>query len=394
MTNNMFFLHKHIAPVSARMMTWEVTTAFDETPTEMELRKRFDEEFRDAYECEESQVCFCPLVSFNAADGRRHRYLVAVADEMLINYRKKFDRCLPKQVMLFAIADKILRGTWTEWVNVFEANHKITGEQNAETDFLDGNLLLVALWNQSLYILVFMGGRLCHWSEECGFGKSFDEQCRKRVSLFKKFLHEDELFANDAGALNEFYVQCNTLSNTEELFRAGTKAPFWHLVDLDKCESMKFCEKRRWILKIAVVFALCVALAVALGGRFVKSAVVEVLPVELSQPSAHDLEKLAWANGHRDLFPAKWGPGHGKFWGRLGEVRAGRRNYGECCNPPEFKLLGIVGGRAVLVKMVTGETKILSLGDTLLRYRVKWIGVDEVVLLCGRKEVRYAIETR
>ena len=57
-------------------------------------------------------------------------------------------------------------------------------------------------------------------------------------------------------------------------------------------------------------------------------------------------------------------------------------------------MLGIVGGRAVLVKMVTGETKILSLGDTLLRYRVKWIGVDEVVLLCGRKEVRYAIETR
>ena len=44
----MFFLHKHIAPIPARMMTWEVTTAFDGTLTETELQNRFDEEFHDA----------------------------------------------------------------------------------------------------------------------------------------------------------------------------------------------------------------------------------------------------------------------------------------------------------------------------------------------------------
>ena len=33
----------------------------------------------------------------------------------------------------------------------------------------------------------------------------------------------------------------------------------------------------------------------------------------------------------------------------------------------------------------------LSVGDSLSRYRVKEIGKNEVVLRCGRKEVRYEI---
>ena len=107
---------KKVAPVAARMMTWEVTTAFDGTLTETELRKRFDEDFRDVFNAGfadgECAVFFWPLVSFNASDGRKHRYLVAVADEPLENYRKTFDRCLPKQIELYAIADKVLRGEW------------------------------------------------------------------------------------------------------------------------------------------------------------------------------------------------------------------------------------------------------------------------------------------
>ena len=75
---------KKVAPVAARMMTWEVTTAFDGTLTETELRKRFDEDFRDVFNAGfadgECAVFFWPLVSFNASDGRKHRYLVAVAD--------------------------------------------------------------------------------------------------------------------------------------------------------------------------------------------------------------------------------------------------------------------------------------------------------------------------
>ena len=150
------FWKKRIAPVAARMMTWEVTTAFDGTFTETELHKRFDEDFRDVF-VTESRVFFWPLVSFNASDGRKRRYLVVVADEPLENCRKKFDCCLPKQIALYGIADKILRGKW-DGVDVAE----------------NGNLLFVALWKHRLYILVFMEGRLCHWSEEYGYGESLD----------------------------------------------------------------------------------------------------------------------------------------------------------------------------------------------------------------------------
>ena len=175
------FWKKRIAPVAARMMTWEVTTAFDGTFTETELHKRFDEDFRDVF-VTESRVFFWPLVSFNASDGRKRRYLVVVADEPLENCRKKFDCCLPKQIALYGIADKILRGKW-DGVDVAE----------------NGNLLFVALWKHRLYILVFMEGRLCHWSEEYGYGESLDGACRERVARFKEFLKADELFAKMNG---------------------------------------------------------------------------------------------------------------------------------------------------------------------------------------------------
>ncbi len=54
-------------------------------------------------------------------------------------------------------------------------------------------------------------------------------------------------------------------------------------------------------------------------------------------------------------------------------------------------MLGIVGGRGALMKTAAGETKMLSVGDSLLKYRVKEIGKNEIVLRCGRKEVRYEI---
>ena len=194
------FWKKRIAPVAVRMMTWEVTTAFDGTLTETELHKRFDEEFQDVLG-EECRVFFWPLVSFNASDGRKHRYLVAVADEPLETYRKKFDCSLPRQIALYAIADKVLRGKL---------------EENAE----NGNLLLVALWKHRLYILVFMEGRLCHWSEEYGYGESLDGACRERVARFKEFLKADELLETicEAGDSKAEYYR-NSLLNIARILR-------------------------------------------------------------------------------------------------------------------------------------------------------------------------------
>ena len=396
----MFFWNKRIAPVAARMMTWEVTTAFDGMPTETELRKRFDEDFRDVFNAGfadgECAVFFWPLVSFNASDGRKHRYLVAVADEPLENYRKTFDRCLPKQIALYAIADKILRGEW-DGEDCLKCDETCVGrgrecaELNNDCAEVaeNGNLLFVAFWGHCLYILVFMDGRLCHWSEEYGYGEVFDDACRERVARFKEFLKADELFAkmNDVGEFGEGSPK------VDELFQVAVRDPFWRGKDLDECDSMKTCEQRRWIMSavalfvfFACVFAMCGGSLNLLCAKFFDdefhNSFVNVAPVELSQPAARDLEMLAWAEGHRDLLPAKWTLG-----------RAGLSSRG-ACDSSEFSLLGIVGGRVALVKTSAGETKTLSVGDSLSRYRVKRIGMNDVVMRCGRKEVRYAVKMR
>jgi hypothetical protein len=367
---------RRIAPVAARMMTWEVTTAFDGTLTETELHKRFDEEFLDVLG-EECRVFFWPLVSFNASDGRKHRYLVAMADEPLETCRKKFDCSLPRQIALYAIADKVLRG-------------KLEG--NAE----NGNLLLVALWKHRLYILVFMEGRLCHWSEEYGYGESLDGACRERVARFKEFLKVDEQFAkvNGAGAFKEFFVCCENICagenslNIDEFFLFAAHDPYWRDKDLDKCDSMKPCERRRWMMCAVALLVLCIGIFAMCGSSLDlyanffdderRNSFENVVPVELSLPAA------------RDLLPAKWTLGRIGF--ADGVASETRRISRVDCDSSKFRLLGIVGGRVALVKTSSGETKMLSIGDSLSRYRVTQIGMNDVVMKCGRKEVRYAVK--
>ncbi|MBQ3777136.1 MAG: hypothetical protein II835_03445 [Fibrobacter sp.] len=407
MEGKFLFWKKRIAPVAARMMTWEVTTSFDGTLTETELRKRFDEDFRDVFNAGfadgECAVFFWPLVSFNASDGRKHRYLVAVADEPLENYRKTFDRCLPKQIALYAIADKILRGEW-EGVNGLKCDEICVGRGGECVEFdkncaENGNLLFVALWEHCVYVLVFMEGRLCHWSEEYGYGETFDDACRERVARFKEFLKADELFAkmNGVGEFGEGSPK------VDELFQVAARDPFWCGKDLDACDSMKPCERRRWTMGAVALFAFCACVLAMYGGSLnllyakffdneLFDLIVDAAPVELSQPAARDLEMLAWAEGHRDLLPAKWTLGRAGFVDGVAS-RSWRTSRGTC-DSSEFSLLGIVGGRVALVKTSAGETKTLSVGDSLSRYRVKQIGMNDVVMRCGRKEVRYALKMR
>jgi hypothetical protein len=328
---------------------------------------------------------------------------VAVADEPLENYRKTFDRCLPKQIELYAIADKILRGEWggESCLKCDETCAECGGEcvvfdNNCAEN---GNLLFVAFWGHCLYILVFMEGRLCHWSEEYGYGEVFDDACRERVARFKEFLKADELFAkmNDVGEFGE------GLPKVDELFQVAVRDPFWRGKDLDECDSMKPCELRRWVMSSVALLVFCASVFAMCGGSLnllcakffddeLRNSFVDVAPVELSQPAARDLEMLAWAEGHRDLLPAKWTLGRAGFVDGVAS-RSWRTSRGTC-DSSEFSLLGIVGGRVALVKTSAGETKTLSVGDSLSRYRVKQIGMNDVVMRCGCKEVRYALKMR
>lgn len=391
-------------------MTWEVTTSFDGTLTEKELQKRFDEDFGDLFgvrneECGETcnkgmlanRVFFWPLVSFNASDGRKHRYLVSIANEPLVCYRKKFDRCLPRQIALFAVADKLLRGEPLNAIFVGDVAECSVAEICVEENVADdGNLLLVALWKNVLYILVFLKGRLCHWSEECGYGDCFDERVMERVQRFEEFLKADEMFAS-AGAIGKAFFCGDNVSDMETLFQMSAKDSFWRSLDLDESKSMKPCEKRRWTMCALMLLTLGLSFAFFSDGSWVMQNVREwrgeavpakdVAPVELSLPAEYVLEKLAWAEGHRDLLPAKWTQGRDGF----AEGSFGMRRCRWACDSLDCKLLGIVGGRVALMKTAAGETKTLSVGDSLLKYRVKEIGRNEIVLRCGRKEVRYEI---
>lgn len=403
------------------MMTWEVTTSFDGTLTGTELQKRFDEDFGDLFgvrneECGETcnmgmranRVFFWPLVSFNASDGRKHRFLVAIANEPLASCRKKFDRCLPQQIAFYAVADKVLRGELRNGIVTDIHANSSANEGVAKSSAVqfgveenvadDGNLLLVALWKNILYILVFMKGRLCHWSEELGYGDCFDERIAERVLRFKEFLNADELFAS-AGAFGEAFFCGDNVSDMETLFQIGAKDSFWRDLDLDESESMKPCEKRRWTVCALMLLTLGLSFALFSDDSWVMRNVRElcgdavpakdVAPVELSLPAEYVLEKLAWAEGHRDLLPAKWTQGRDGF----AEGSFGMRRSRWACDSLDCKLLGIVGGRVALMKTAAGETKTLSVGDSLLKYRVKEIGRNEIVLRCGRKEVRYEIES-
>lgn len=401
----MFLLNKHIAAVSARMMTWEVMTAFDGILTETELQKRFDEEFFDVSHAKQctNRVFFYHLVSFNASEGRKHRYLVMVADEPLVCYRENFDRCLPQQIVLYAVADKILRGECVDGMSSVDVAGSscanISVSKNASVaivncaDF-DGNLLLVALWKKSLYILVFVKGRLCHWAEECGYGEDFDVLTAARVAQFKDFLKSDELFAS-AGSMGESYVRCDEILKVDTLFNVGARDSFWRNLDLDACDSMKPCEKRRWAMCFMALFVLGVSVFIACGNTEIwplscmfdnRRIEPDAAPVELSLPALNDLEKMAWADGHRDLIPAKWMLGRELLAEDENNLIVQRRKYRGTCDSLDFKLLGIVGNRVALVQTAV-ETKMLLVGDSLLSYRVKAIGKNNIVLRCGVKDV-------
>lgn len=144
----MWYLRRARA-VRAKMFTWEVVTDFDCDAPQESLEEAFAKEFP---EMQGSCVAFWKMVSFNAADGRKHRYLVAVTDveqegSMSRGQERRAQerRALPESIGLYALADREMRSC-----------------------DCGGNMRFAAVVDGVLYILVFMEGRLCHWSEENG----------------------------------------------------------------------------------------------------------------------------------------------------------------------------------------------------------------------------------
>ena len=160
-----------IAYADVRLWTWEVVTGFDGVLDAKTLHARFAEEFPKVAEACRNGECaagpvFREMVSFNSADGRRHRYLVMRAETDVAEFRRRCDRVLPRMAMLYGCADKLIceeectaDGTGIKCV-ADTAGFKCACENEA------GNCRFAFLAGGALYILVFFEGRLCHWTCE------------------------------------------------------------------------------------------------------------------------------------------------------------------------------------------------------------------------------------
>lgn len=360
---------RRVIPVEAKLLTWECTTTFDEIPALETLESLFESEFpRTCRRLQESGGFYriWHLVSFNSSEGRRSRFLVALVEKPL--EKRKFEnirrRALPEQIWLSAAADQMIRA--------------LPESDNA------GNYLCYGYAGNTLCILVFFEGRLCHWSEE-----SFAENCSRAtldvrmeqaVSRFRRFLESDALFSRakhfDEISLQEKLGPEFSLSH----FKVAARDAFWRGRDLRKPEEnsgLAFAnvmnalqQKWVWLVLLAVIALLAPKLYMQLTP--LNSGWSKVLnipnpePIELSLPPEWE-ESLEVRDS-----------GRGADAVATHTLARPKRN----CSLPDFSLRGVVAEKLAMVS-VDGQSRTLKVGDSLESFAVHAVGREHVELGCG-----------
>ncbi len=335
-------------PVPARMFTWEVVTAFESEPSLPDLQRKFGEEFP-----EESRIpSFWKLVSFNGSAGRSHRYLVAVPESGRLEPCR--GRYLPAQVGLFGECDDFLR-----------------------KNDCNGNLRYATVAHGVLYILVFMEGRLCHWSEERGYAETGLVQ--ERLERFDEFLKRDSLFSTiEKSGVKKFF---SVLDDDADFgaFKSACRDPFWRKLHLNLPKSQTFCRhaNSRWrgiksgvwvLLSLASFWALCTAFFAWNGESAFADEILLGAP-ELDAPVV-DFEHLDTLG--MVVRKVSW---------NAPAVRNNEKR--DDCGRAEIRLQGIVEGKIARIVLADGQRAWLRPGDSFSTFRVKSVGRDRVNLLCG-----------
>ena len=370
--------------VEARLWTWEVVTGFDGVLDPVTLRKRFAEDFPSvAQSCSEgsctAQPVFREMVSFNSTDGRKHRYLVMLANKVAAEkksakHRGRGERILPRAAMLYGWADKLMREE-----DACESLY--CGCSLRESC---GNCRFAFLDNGWLYILVFFEGRLCHWSEEPQYNNK--ESVQERLGRFDVFLRNDDLFSR----AEKWYCAFMDVGDVQEperlrwLRRAGSD-PFWRV---------KTCGKLVWL-----VLAAGVALLLAVSAWW--SVLSDDLPgaaPEVISPAGAELPALTPPPEMRPSEEAVAQFNEGEMRAPFNkEVNApfkgdarGTHKPAPGCDLPPVRLHGVVAGRIFSASIAGASPSWYSLGDTLGPFEVVSIGKDRVQLACGgeTREVR------
>ena len=358
-------------PVEAKLLTWECMTTFDEIPAQTELESLFEKEFPRT--CSRLRECggfyrIWHLVSFNSAEGRRSRFLVALV-ECPIEVRGR--RLLPRQIYLTAVADKSIR-----LADLSDAR----GQASASGEN-DGNYLCYAHADGLLCVLVYFEGRLCHWSEDyVGTPAKLD----LALSRFRRFLESDALFSR-AKRFEEVPLQGDF---SQALFKRAARDSFWRGRDLRKPETPVangFAELASAMFGRKTFWLVLLALAVLLGkfwdlGEMLKNDlllnVADVVPPELSVP-----EISAFENSLQEVSPNAGVESDGSSQ----EFRAPRERKPQCILPEVF-LKGVVG-ETIAVVTVAGESREISAGDSLGSFEVRSVGRDQIALACGDSSV-------
>ena len=337
-----------VVPVEAKFLTWECTTTFDEIPAQAELERLFEKEFpRTCMRLQESGGFYriWHLVSFNFADGRRSRFLVALVENPI---EKNGRRVLPEQIWLSAAADQIIRA--------------LPESDNA------GNYLCYAHAEGRLLVLVFFEGRLCHWSED-------DVGPRAKLDLalsrFRRFLESDALFSR-VKRFEEVSLQGDF---SLALFKRASRDSFWRGCDLRKPEgnaTKDFAAFVGAMLGRRTFWLAILAFALLLGKIWNPahpSILKDVMPPELSMPEISLLEVAAEETSAE----------------KPREISVPRERKQQCVLPELF-LKGVVGETFAVVA-VAGESREVLTGDSLGPFEVRAVGRDQITLTCGDSSI-------
>lgn len=334
--------------VEARLLTWECTTTFDEIPEQKTLESLFEKEFpQTCLRFQESGGFYriWHLVSFNSSEGRRSRFLVALVDGTL---GKCGGRVLPRQIYLMAMADKLIREA--------DALGRASGN--------DGNYLCYGFCGNVLCIFVFFEGRLSHWSEEA-------VELEPALSRFRRFLQNDVLFSR-ADHFDEIRLQGEFGPDVlSAQFKRAARDSFWRRRDLLKIERDEtnglvwwpemlrfFGRKSFWLMAVVVAWLFW-------RGEESFLNIENPVPVELSLPPEWTMfdeprEKSSKIYSEKNVARPK-------------------------CKLPEFFLKGVVAEKLAVVMFASeaGESRALSVGDSLESFALHAVGREDVELVCG-----------
>lgn len=330
-----------------QVVTWEWTTHFEGIPSDNILRAALRQDMPTAMSRIETSggiVRWLPLVSFNSQEGRKFRYLV------MLHSSPPQKRTLPAQLWVYGLADRTLRAANPKFANPKFVNPKVPSNS--------GNYFLWLLQEDFLFILVFCGGRLCHWAEE----RCVSSGLQNRLEIFRRFLQEDNLFGREEFfeeiSLNEFQEGGSNPQEKSFLFRKALKDPLWKGFDL-------YCERRspensslKWMLALVVLLVM-----VGLVPKFWQWDSASLPPV--LAPSLDEIPPVEEVVEHREV-------------GLIPEKEMVPRSS-KVCDSLRLAVGGIVAGKVFL----DGLGNAYEVGDSVGMYKVMEIRPNVVVFQCG-----------